>query len=88
MRAIFIGCEYVGKTALASELVRWLTQKMGDIIPMHGTGMHDHFTPPYIVDPGTPNTEIEMDYRFQDAAVAAGEVPALPDRVQLRLLGR
>jgi hypothetical protein len=62
MRAIFIGCEYVGKTALASELVRWLQEKMGDIIPMHGTGLHDHFTPPYIVDPGTPTTEMEMEY--------------------------
>jgi len=62
MRAIFIGCEYVGKTSLATELVHWIGQKMGDMIPMHGSGIHDHFTPPYIVDPGTPNTEREMDY--------------------------
>jgi len=62
MRAIFIGCEYVGKTSLALELARWLNEKMGDIIPMHKTGIHDHFTPPYIAEPGTPDTEIEMEF--------------------------
>ncbi len=41
MRLILVGCEYTGKTTLASEIVKWIDRTIGS-----GGGFHDHFTIP------------------------------------------
>ena len=41
MNLIIVGCEYVGKTTLANEIVKWTARTMGG-----GRGFHDHFTIP------------------------------------------
>ena len=41
MRLILVGCEYVGKTTLANEIVKWIDRTMGG-----ARGFHDHFTFP------------------------------------------
>ena len=41
MNIIMIGCEFAGKTTLATEIVYWIEENMGD-----GSHFHDHFTVP------------------------------------------
>ena len=41
MRLILVGCEYVGKTTLANEIVEWTKRTMGG-----GRPFHDHFAIP------------------------------------------
>jgi hypothetical protein len=47
MRVILMGCEYVGKTTLAHQIVDLITGTMGDTLPMHQFGWHDHFVLPF-----------------------------------------
>lgn len=41
MRLIIIGCEYAGKTTLATNIRQWIADRMGDPTVM----LHDHFLP-------------------------------------------
>ena len=47
MRIILIGCEYTGKTTLAHRISKLITEEMGDSLPMHQFGWHDHFVLPF-----------------------------------------
>lgn len=47
MRIILIGCEYAGKTTLAKEISKLIVDDMGDTLPMHQFGWHDHFVLPF-----------------------------------------
>lgn len=47
MRVILMGCEYTGKTTLAKGIARVITEGMGDPLPMHQFGWHDHFVLPF-----------------------------------------
>ena len=47
MRLILVGCEYTGKTTLAHRIAKLITEEMGDPLPMHQFGWHDHFVLPF-----------------------------------------
>jgi hypothetical protein len=47
MRLLLIGCEYAGKTTLAKRIAKLITEDMGDPLPMHQHGWHDHFVLPF-----------------------------------------
>lgn len=47
MRVVLIGCEYAGKTTLASRISRLIVEEMGHPLPMHQSGWHDHFVLPF-----------------------------------------
>ena len=48
MRLILIGCEYAGKTTLATGIASWIEKTMGPPIPQGMPPFHDHFTFPAI----------------------------------------
>jgi len=47
MHVILMGCEYAGKSTLAQNLSRLITEEMDDPLPMHQNGWHDHFVLPF-----------------------------------------
>ena len=57
MRAILIGCEYVGKTTLAAEVSKWLEQNMGHA-QFGRYAWHDHFVLPFTEGEGS---EVEKE---------------------------
>ena len=48
MRLIITGCEYTGKTTLATKVGKWIERTMGPPIPQGMPPFHDHFTFPNI----------------------------------------
>lgn len=60
MRLIIIGCEYAGKTTLASEIEQWMEQSMGSCT----TSFHDHFLPWDPNDTSPKKERIDVDMKL------------------------